>query len=137
MSKDHYAAVIADLERKRTEIDKLIESLKSFSGNVHGVTQSAPAARADGEFTHMPMADAAKVVLGRTGKPLGNAEILEALEAGGLVSQSENKLNTLGSALNRRANDVGDIVRVGRGTWGLPDWGIPAISRAEILYGED
>jgi hypothetical protein len=35
---------------------------------------------------------------------------------------SVDPINTVGSVLTRRFAQVGDIVRVGRGTWGLADW---------------
>jgi hypothetical protein len=120
MSNDHYAAVIADLERKRAEIDNLIESLKAFGGGeISAKPESVSTLQRahSNEFANMSMADAAKLVIERAGRPLGNAEILEGLEAGGLISRSENKLNTLGSVLNRRAHEERDIVRVGRGMW--------------------
>jgi len=35
---------------------------------------------------------------------------------------SKEPANTIGSVLTRRMNEVGDVVRVGRGTWGLREW---------------
>ena len=35
---------------------------------------------------------------------------------------SKDWVNTIGAVLTRRANDVGDIVKVERGTWGLKEW---------------
>ena len=55
-------------------------------------------------------------------QPLRNPDIAAALLAGGLVLNSKEPANTIGSALGRRANVVGDIVKVGRGTWGLKEW---------------
>ena len=48
--------------------------------------------------------------------------ILSALEDGGLVLTGGNKANTVGSVLNRRFRNVGDVVSVKRGTWGLKEW---------------
>lgn len=42
--------------------------------------------------------------------------------AGELVLNSKGPADTIGSVPTRRANDVGDIVKVGRGTWGLREW---------------
>jgi hypothetical protein len=55
-------------------------------------------------------------------KPLGNQDLADQLRAGGVMLSSTNPANTVGSVLNRRATEVGDIVRVGRGTWGLAEW---------------
>ena len=35
---------------------------------------------------------------------------------------SVDPINTVGSVLTGRANVVGDIVKVGRGVWGLASW---------------
>lgn len=53
---------------------------------------------------------------------MGNAEIAAALQAGGLVMGSAEPSNTVGSILTRRYDQVGDIVKVGRGIWGLQEW---------------
>jgi hypothetical protein len=53
---------------------------------------------------------------------MGNAEIAAALKAGGLVMNSAEPANTVGSILTRRFDQVGDIVKVGRGVWGLQEW---------------
>lgn len=124
---DPYAAVIADLELKRAQIDQLIESLKAFrqAGIIPPTMQNTDLTTgkdAAGEFAGKSMADATKIILLRNGQPMNNAAILEALEEGGLKSESQQPLNTLGSILNRRMNEVGDIIRVGRGIWGLKQW---------------
>jgi hypothetical protein len=36
--------------------------------------------------------------------------------------QSADAANTVGSVLTRRFNQTGDIVKVGRGVWGLAEW---------------
>jgi hypothetical protein len=43
-------------------------------------------------------------------------------KAGGLHMNSKEPANTIGSVLTRRMAEVGDVVRVGRGTWGLKEW---------------
>jgi DNA-directed RNA polymerase delta subunit len=70
----------------------------------------------------MTIGDAAKKLLQIRKQPLGNSEIYEGLKAGGLVLQGDTPLNTIGSVLSRRFKDEGDIVRIGRGTWGLAEW---------------
>lgn len=70
----------------------------------------------------MTIVDAAKKLLANRRQPLKNPDIAAAFKAGGLVLQSAEPANTIGSVLTRRFNEVGDIVRVGRGTWGLAEW---------------
>ena len=75
-----------------------------------------------GAYLGMSIVDGAKKLLATKRQPLRNPDIAAAFKAGGLILQSKEPANTIGSVLTRRANDVGDIVRVGRGTWGLKEW---------------
>lgn len=130
-SVDPYEAVIADLRAKRDQIDLLIQGLEAQrgGGQLGPVTLSAHMQRAPepnvgdpGAFLGMTIADATKKLLQAQRKPLGNAEILAALKAGGLHMTSADPINTIGAVLTRRFNVTGDIVRVGRGIWGLLEW---------------
>jgi hypothetical protein len=75
-----------------------------------------------GVFLGKSIVEAAKMLLAAKRQPIRNPDIAAALSAGGLVLNSKEPANTIGSVLGRRANDVGDIVKVGRGTWGLREW---------------
>lgn len=126
---DAYAAVIADLKRKRDKIDEMIQSLKVLrSGGAVAASEPDEQTRPDsanlGEspFLGMSITDATKKLLASRRKPLATADILSALEDGGLVLTGRNKTNTVGSVLNRRFRSVGDVVSVRRGTWGLKEW---------------
>lgn len=129
---DPYEAVIADLRAKRDQIDQTIQQLESLRGSgtvslapqsaALGQVASSPSITDPGAFLGMTIADAARKVLATRRKPLGNTELVAAFKAGGLVMQSEDPENTVGSILMRRFNNVGDIVRVSRGIWGLAEW---------------
>ena len=132
-AQKHYAAVIADLETKRAEIDRMIESLRAFAGvtATKGLPIPAPVDRnfsitaydnptSKGSFEGMGIADAAIEARRRKGSPAGNADIVELLTDGGVQIKSDQPLNVVGSILNRRYKDTGDIKRVGRGVWALP-----------------
>jgi HB1, ASXL, restriction endonuclease HTH domain len=122
---DPYEAVLTDLRAKRDQLDqtiKLLEAQRSGSAVSPGVTANQAAPEGPGAYLGMTIADAAKRLLMSRKQPLGNAEILAGLKAGGLVMQGATPINTLGSVLFRRFHDVGDIVRIGRGTWGLAEW---------------
>lgn len=54
--------------------------------------------------------------------PLKNPDFAALFKTGGLHMNSKEPANTIGSVLTRRMNEVGDVVRVGRGTWGLKEW---------------
>lgn len=126
---DPYEAVIADLRAKREQIDQAIQLLEALRGGLAipglGVSpqhvQDAPA-EGPGAFLGMTIPEAAKKLLAHRKRTLGNAEIVAAFKAGGLAMQSADPINTVGSVLTRRFNQVGDIVRVSRGLWGLAEW---------------
>jgi hypothetical protein len=132
--QDHYQAVIADLEAKRDDLDRTIKSLRQMAGlavaspkatpqkSPEERSQSAPpVAVGDNPFLGMKVHDAAKAILANKRKPMSPAELVEAMESGGLLLTG-NKANSVGSILNRRQKQVGDIVSVKRGQWGLKEW---------------
>jgi hypothetical protein len=123
--------------------DVLLASASAFGGAVaalhvlrriavnldqHGVVDVAAESALDrfkegpGAFLGMTVVDATKKLLTNRRQTLSNTEIVSALEKGGVVLNSADKLNTVGSILMRRFNTHGDIVRVGRGIWGLQEW---------------
>ena len=124
---DPYEAVIADLQAKRDQIDQTIALLTGLRGGSqalisyattpeNGVTETA------GMFLGMSIVDAVKKLLGMRKRTMGNAEISRELQTGGLVFSGKDPVNVVGSVLTRRFNDVGDVVKVGRGIWGLKEW---------------
>jgi hypothetical protein len=122
---DPYEAVLMDLRAKRDQLDqtiKLLEAQRAGSNISPSSSSNQAAPEGPGAYLGMTIADAAKRLLMSRKQPLGNAEILAGLKAGGLVMQGASPINTLGSVLFRRFNDAGDIVRIGRGTWGLAEW---------------
>lgn len=126
MSNDAYAVVLADLKAQREKLDHAISAIEALRGT--GGSSSGPPRSPEnkglgaGAFLGMTIVDAAKKLLAHERRQLTNAEIVERLRDGGLVLNSADKLNTVGSVLNRRFMQVGDVVRVGRGTWGLKEW---------------
>jgi len=129
-SVDHYEAVLADLKAKREQIDQAIQVIEALRSN--GPAPSMPKASqssqidADvdgpGAFLGMTIVDAAKKLLASRRRVLSNSEFAAAFKAGGLVLTSAEPINTIGSVLTRRFNQVGDVVRMGRGQWGLAEW---------------
>lgn len=134
-AKNPYAAVLADLRAKRAEIDNTIRILEQMSGlklsDVGGAVQwvqsngeasdEAPANDA-GLFLGMSIVDASKKLLALRKRAMGNPEIARELAAGGLAMTASDPVNVVGSVLTRRFNQVGDIVKISRGTWGLKEW---------------
>lgn len=125
---DPYDAVLADLRAKREQIDQaiqIIEAVRGGAGASPAVGPNTPQGGGidgPGAFLGMTIPDAAKSLLAARRRPLNNADIVAALKGGGLHMNSVDPINTVGSVLMRRFNQVGDIVRVGRGVWGLAEW---------------
>lgn len=138
---DHYAEVLADLKAQRARIDEAIRTLEAVRGGPLVTGRPAPVSLATSATTAMTPArsygggdqghspylgmsipDAAKALLASKRRQLKTGDIVEALEAGGLILTSADKANTVGSVLLRRFYTVGDIVRIARGVWGLQEW---------------
>jgi hypothetical protein len=127
-----YAAVLADLETKRTQLDAAIAGIRTMLGMPAGAAGPAAASvnsnggsteiEAD-TFFSLSIPDATKKFLGMRKKPATTPEIGDALKRGGQThAGSESFGNTLGSVLARVYSNGGGIVRVGRGMWGLAEW---------------
>lgn len=132
-SSDPYEVVLADLRAKKAQIEQAINAIEVLRGGATGASlpeqSGAPASGGQngdidspGAFLGMSIADAAKKLLAARRQPLKNPDIAVAFKRGGLVLTSKDPVNTIGSVLTRRANEVGDLVKVDRGTWGLKEW---------------
>lgn len=125
---DPYDAVLADLKAKRDQINQAIAAIESIRaggpapGRDSGIEKPSNGMNGPGDLLGLSMVEAAKKVLAARRQPLKSADILEAFRVGGLPLTSKEPLNVVGSVLTRRFNDVGDVVRVSRGTWGLKEW---------------
>jgi hypothetical protein len=130
-TQDPYDAVLADLRAKRDKLNEAISVIESVRGlSSSGTVASAFATQqpeqrdhlAVGDLLGMTIADAAIKILGMRRKTLGNADFMEEFKRGGLVLSSADPMNVINSVLNRRFHQVGDVVRVSRGMWGLQQW---------------
>lgn len=128
MARDPYEVVLADLRAKRDDIDRLIRSLEAFrpAGLATPAAPTAPPPKAPpafgGPLQGLSIVDGAQSVLKERGAPMGNGDIADAIQAGGLAMNSAEPANTVSSVLHRAWENGGDIVRVGRGMWGLKEW---------------
>jgi HB1, ASXL, restriction endonuclease HTH domain len=128
MDFDPYSIVLADLKAKRDQIDQAIQAIESVRNGSAVSAPGTPTPRTpdvslgDGAFHGLSIAEATKKLLAVRKKNLTNTEILAELKAGGMVLGSADPLNTVGAVLTRRFKETGDIVKVGRGIWGLKEW---------------
>ncbi|KAA3448866.1 hypothetical protein C7I87_19540 [Mesorhizobium sp. SARCC-RB16n] len=132
MATDPYEVVLNDLRAKKAQIEQAISAIEAIRGGMPSGSYSMAASVAPtgqnsdidspGAFLGMSIVDAAKKLLAAKRQPLRNPDIAAAFKRGGLAMNSKDAVNTIGSVLTRRANDVGDLVKVDRGTWGLKEW---------------
>ncbi len=119
----NYEAVLADLLERRSQIDAAITAIQNIikgSGAIANGSQRVTRLQdvpSDAFFT-MSISDAAVKYLGMAKSKQSTEEIMQALEQGGLPPMKYDSVYTL---LRRRANQVGDVVRVGD-DWGLTAW---------------
>jgi hypothetical protein len=119
-----YAAVLADLKARRDALDKVISHLevivdlgaitnynvfaKQATQEIHGDT-----------FVGLNIPEATAKYLGMVGRPARTTtEITEALNKGGISSNQA----TVATVLGRGHNAGEDVVRAGKGLWGLAAW---------------
>jgi hypothetical protein len=125
---DPYDSVLADLKAKRDQIDQAIAAIEAVRGGgaMPSITGGGAgpniAIDSPGAFLGLSIHEAAKKLLAAKRQPLKNPDIVAAFKAGGLMLGSKDPVNTVGAVLTRRSIDVGDIVKVGRGVWGLKEW---------------
>ena len=135
IGSDPYEVVIADLTAKRDQLDNLISTLVAFRaapGSALFGPMSIPSTSAipdvensvvgAGDFLGLSIVDAARKLLAMRKRAMTNAEILAEIKSGGVVLTGADPLNVVGSVLTRRFSQIGDVVRVARGTWGLKEW---------------
>lgn len=133
VSVDPYEAVLADLRAKRDQIDQTITVLTNLrAGAAHAPLTPSPVASAQssdsgiietaGMFLGMSIVDATKKLLAMRKQTMGNVDIARELQAGGLAFSGADPANVVGSVLTRRFMNVGDVVKIGRGIWGLKEW---------------
>ncbi|WP_286965358.1 hypothetical protein [Methylobacterium sp.] len=142
-----YELVLRDLRAKRDNLTRTIETIESLLDPRTGQIGDAVPSPADasppssgtsskdvdrGPTTAAPseakplygltIPEASIAVLSAHGKPLPNVALVEELKRGGLALAAIDPVNTVGSVLTRRFHSAGDIVRISRGLWGLPQW---------------
>jgi hypothetical protein len=125
-----YETVLRDLRSQRANIDKAISAIEAL----RPVETKAPTPEAKGESPAPVVAKsptfalvgqmkwtiigaAMKVLRDAAGKPLHVSEILKRVQAMGIVLNSTDPANMLGTMLNRRRKLKGDVIRADKGTW--------------------
>jgi hypothetical protein len=121
----NYNAVLADLEKRKAQIESAIDAVKAILAAIGGGSSDAanggifsPENIPTGAFLRLSIADATKKYLDMVKTKQSVPQITQALERGGLPPA---KTNTVYAVLRRRENDIGDIIRLGD-EWALAEW---------------
>jgi len=124
MSEVDYSAVLADLHRRRDEMDTAIRAIEQIAGQATvGGTGGAEGAEIRSDtFFGMSILDGAKKYLRMTKKPQKQVAIARALKRGGLINQSPNFESTVGTTLRRAQERDGGVVQTKDKSWGLAEW---------------
>jgi hypothetical protein len=140
-----YAPIIADLERRRAELDQTIASLKRLAGLADEGASSGPSANGgtlptgvggglrNDAFFGMTAPDAIKAYLAFSKRPQGAAKIADELVQHGFKTTSETPANMIRTVLRRIAKSD-QVVQVKK-EWGLPSW-YPGLKRRAKAEGE-
>jgi hypothetical protein len=119
---DHLRKQRDKLDDLISTIEKTLEGLETVSFPMVAVpSPSAPAAprKARGPYSAMTIIDAAMSYLREVGKPVATADLVKALQNGGLKSSSASPYRTLYNTLNNRLEK--GIFKSGN-KWGLSEW---------------
>ena len=124
-----YQAVVADLKARRARYDQLIAAVEALILGQGDVPELEPASAGSGTsilstaihpdtFFGLTFNDAAKKFLKIARRAQHTTAIADAIGQGGLKRPD---VNVLSSILVRAAKGR-EIVKVGKGMWGLPEW---------------
>ena len=139
-----YAQVLADLERRRDEINQAIATIRRLAEMPAESGEAAPAGRsatngAGGLRQHMffgmKAPDAVRAYLGAVKQTRTAARIAEDLIEYGWNTTSDSPSNVIRTALVRLAEND-EVVQVKGKEWGLVSW-FPGLNRGKRSGSED
>ena len=133
----NYAAVLADLEAKRAQLDSAIAAMKVLMEQtgvmaatapplprIAGLSQVPPRA-----FVGLSISAAVRQLLEMMQRRMSVREIMRGLHAGGL---KPSKYRNVYSILRQREADKADIIKVDR-RWGLAEWNPELPPRSNLI----
>lgn len=146
-----YSAVLADLEAKRSDLDRAIVSLRRIVelGVIIGSAEGAsPLVNGNpspdlhggevpvGAFLGKSIPEAAKLCLQITKRKMKTREIADALVKGGIETTAKTSFPAIvHSILMRTVRSGGGIVKLDRSFWGLEEWYPASMRTATVPKG--
>jgi hypothetical protein len=133
----NYAAVLADLEAKRAQLDSAIAAMKTLMEQTGVMAATAPPVPRIASLSEIPpqafvglsISNAVRRLLEMMQRRLSVREILQGLQAGGL---KPNKYRNVYSILRGREAYQADIIKVDR-QWGLAEWNPELPPRSNLI----
>lgn len=134
MDETTYQQLLAELEQERDNIERMIiwvkdrmeqadsaEAIGSSAKPTPSMATRFPRSLAPDTFFRMTVPDAIKKYLNIAKRPRTAKDITAALDSGGLTHQAKNLYATVYPTL-LRMESANEVVRVGKGEWGLSEW---------------
>lgn len=133
----NYAAVLADLEAKRAELDSAIAAIKAIIRQTGVMAATAPAVPRITSLSQVPprafvglsTSAAARKLLEMMRRRLTMKEIMQGLQAGGL---KPNKYRNVYAILRQREAYKADVINV-NAKWGLAEWNPEIPPRSNLV----
>jgi hypothetical protein len=133
----NYAAVLADLEAKRAQLDSAIAAIKVLMEQTGIMAATAvPLPRIAGlsevppqAFVGLSVSNAVRRLLEMMQRRMTIREIMQGLQAGGL---KPSKYRNVYAILRQRESDKFDIIKVDK-KWGLAEWNPELTPRSNLI----
>ena len=132
----NYAAVLADLEAKRAQIDSAIAAIKVLMQQTGVMAATAPPVPRIADLAHVPpraflglsISTAARMLLEMMQRRLSIPEIIQGLRSGGL---KPSKYRNVYAIMRQRESDKRDVINI-KGQWGLAEWNPELAPRSNL-----
>jgi hypothetical protein len=133
----NYAAVLADLEAKRTQLDSAIAAIKVILEQTGAMAATAPLVPRIASLSQVPpqafvglsVSNAVRNLLEMMQRRMSVREIMQGLEAGGL---KPSKYRNVYAIMRQRESDKCDIIKVDA-KWGLAEWNPELPPRSNLM----
>ena len=133
----NYAAVLADMEAKRAQLDSAIAAIKVLMEQTGVMAATAPPVPRIPSLSKVPAnafvglstSDAVRRLLEMMQRRLTVKEILQGLQAGGL---KPNKYRNVYAIMRGREAYKADIIKINR-QWGLAEWNPELPPRSTLI----
>jgi len=133
----NYAAVLADLEAKRVQLDSAIASIKVIIAQTGVMAATAPPVPRIASLSDVPprafvglsVSAAVRQLLEMMQRRMTVREIMQGLQAGGL---KPSKYRNVYAILRQRESDKFDVIKVDK-KWGLAEWNPELPPRSNLI----